>query len=731
MKRQNAASRRVAGSARARGLLALLAAVLAGGCTDSPWNNPYPAAERAADIYYDAFSERPKHLDPASSYSENEAVFVSQIYEPPLQYHYLAKPYRLEPLTATAIPEPVFLDAAGHELAPGTPVRDVAYSRYRIRIRPGIRFQPHPAFARAPDGSLRYQAMDAAALAGVHVLADFPGTGTRELEAADYVYQVKRLAHPRIHSPIAGLMGEYVVGLAALGARLAAQTGGDAPPVWLDLREYELEGARVVDRYTYDITVKGVYPQFVYWLAMNFFAPMPWEADRFYAQPGMAERNITLDWFPVGTGPYVLTENNPNRRMVMVRNPNYHFDQYPTGGGPDAAGAGLLRDAGKPVPFIDEAHYSLERESIPEWNKFLQGYYDTATITSDAFDQAVRIGAGGGHELTDEMRAHEIRMLSAVAPTVSYMGFNMTDSVVGGDGERARLLRRAISIAVDYEEFVSIFLNGRGVAAQGPLPPGIFGYREGEAGINPYVYEWHDGRARRRPLAEARRLIAEAGYPNGVDRRSGRPLVLNFDAVASGPDSKAMFDWLRKQFSKLGVQLVVRATDYNRFQDKMRKGTAQIYQWGWNADYPDPENFLFLLYGPNAKVAAGGENASNYAEPRFDHLFERMMLSPNGPARQAVIDEMVDIARRDAPWVWGYYPVGFVLYHHWYANAYPNLMARNTLKYKRIDAALRARRRAEWNRPVVWPVVVAVSALVLSVVPAWWTFRRRERAAAL
>jgi len=117
----------------------------------------------------------------------------------------------------------------------------------------------------------------------------------------------------------------------------------------------------------------------------------------------------------------------------------------------------------------------------------------------------------------------------------------------------------------------------------------------------------------------------------------------------SGPEAKSRLDWYRKQFAKLGIQLVVRSTDYNRFQDKMLKGNAQMFEWGWNADYPDPENFFFLLYGPNKKVGTNGENAANYENPAFDHLFERMKTLDNGPARQALIDQMVHIVQEDAP----------------------------------------------------------------------------------
>jgi len=718
----------------ARGVLLVLLALGLVACARSPWNNPYPERDARANILYSSFSERPKHLDPVRSYASNEYEFLGQIYEPPLQYHYLKRPYTLVPLTATELPQPRYLDADGRPVADGAGAQDIAYSVYEIHIAPGIRYQPHPAFARDGQGRFLYHDLSPAQLARIFTLADLPETGMRELVAADYVYQIKRLAHPRAHSPIFGLMANYIVGLRDYAATLeqayqhARGTAGgtDAAGIYLDLGEYPLEGAQVVDRYTYRIKVRGKYPQLVYWLAMPFFAPMPPEADRFYAQSGLAVKNITLDWYPVGTGPYMLTENNPNLRMVLERNPNFHGERYPTEGEPDDAAAGLLNDAGKPLPFVDKVVYSLEKEGIPYWNKFLQGYYDTSGISSDTFDQAIRISSQGETMLTEDMAGKGIRLLTAVGTSIYYTGFNMLDPVVGGYSVRARKLRQAISIAVDFEEYISIFLNGRGIAAHGPIPPLIFGHPEGKAGYNPYVYDWAKGKPRRKPLKEARRLLREAGYPNGRDKRTGEPLLLHLDTAMSGPDAKAQLDWLRKQFQKLNIQLVVRSTDYNRFQDKIRAGNAQIFQWGWNADYPDPENFMFLLYGPNMRVGKNGENTANYDNPEFNALFEKMKNMENGPQRLAVITKMLDIARHDAPWLWGFHPKAFGLYHAWYYNAKPNLMANNTLKYKRIDPELRARKRREWNRPVLWPLLAVVAVIVIGLLPGVITYRRKE-----
>ncbi|HKJ09697.1 MAG TPA: ABC transporter substrate-binding protein [Gammaproteobacteria bacterium] len=694
-------------------------------CSRQPWNDPYPASQARQNILYLGFQERPKHLDPARAYSSNEYQVIAQIYEPPLEYQYLKRPYTLVPLAAASMPTRTYLDAKGHRLPSDAPVSSIAYTVYHIHIRPHMHYQPHPAFARTPGGKPLYMNLKPARLAGIHTLGDFRHTGTREVTAADFVYEIKRLADPKVQSPIYGLMSEYIVGLKKLAKTLRKVRQSPGGQGYVDLDKYPLPGAQVTGRYSYKITIRGKYPQFRYWLAMPFFAPMPHEAVQFYSQPGLADRNISLDWYPVGSGPYMMTINNPNRQMVLVRNPDFHEERYPSVGEPGDAKAGLLADAGKRLPFIRKIIFTLEPESIPYWNKFLQGYYDVSGVTSDSFDQAIRIGSGGELALTGAMRRKHIKMETAVAPSIYYMGFNMLDPVVGGYSERARKLRQAISIALNYEDYISIFLNGQGVAAQGPIPPGIFGYQKGKDGIDPYVYNWTSNGPQRKAIAVAKRLLAQAGYPDGRDAKTGAPLLLHLDTPGGGPDAKAQYDWLRKQFGKIDIQLDIRDTDYNRFQDKMQRGTEQLFMWGWNADYPDPENFLFLLYGPNGKVDHNGENAANYNNPRFNALFDRMKNMSNGPARMAVVHKMLEIVWKDAPWVWGYYPKTISLYHNWYGNAKPNLMANNNLKYKRIDPVLRARERDAWNRPIWWPLVLAGLLVVVSMVPASYSYWRR------
>ncbi len=699
----------------------------------SVWNNPHKSKKIETDTLFSSFSLPLKRLDPVQSYNAVEWSVISQIYEPPLQYNYLKRPYELEPLTLTQMPEIRYLDKDDNEVDEDS--KDLMYSEYRLDLRKDIKYQNHPAFVKNADGTLKYSGLSEDALEKIDSIDDFKEVETRRLLASDYEYAIKRMAVRQNHSPILDNMQAYIVGLEPFSQKITnIVKEKDKAQQWTDLRDYSIEGVNVINDSVLIIKIKGKYPQFSYWLGMNFFAPIPWEADLFYHQKGLIEKNITLNWFPVGTGAYYLAENNPNKQMRLLVNPNYHSENYPSLSIEESQKLNvpkeLLEDSGKKLPFIKEVIYSLEKESIPLWNKFLQGYYDASGISSEAFDQAVQVSSAGSMDLSDEMREKGIKMRGSVEPSIFYMAFNMTDPVVGGYSDEAKKLRQAISIAQNQEEYISIFINERGIAAQGPIPPGIFGYEEGEKGTNRMIYDWVGGKRVRKSMEVAKRLLAEAGYPGGISDITGKVLKLHYDATATGPDDRALMDWQRKQFAKLGIELVIRSTDYNRFQRKVRKGKVQLFSWGWNADYPDPENFLFLLYGPNAivKTNGAGINSSNYQNPRFDALFDEIKTMQNTPERKKKIEKMLEIVREDAPWIWGVHPTSMALFHQWYKNVLPHAMANNTLKYKRVNAKLRASKQKEWNQPQILPLIFFVLFMVMIAFVSNRVYKNRQKA---
>jgi ABC-type transport system substrate-binding protein len=686
-------------------------------------NNPYPQSELGKNIFYSSFTEQPKTLDPALSYSLNEYLFISSIYEPLLEYDYFLRPYQLKPLIAAEWPQVKYLDAQGKLLTGGSKI-EPEFTVYTLKIKKGIFYQPHPAFARNKLGNYLYHHLSKDYLNkyNINQLSDFKHTGTRELVVDDYIYQIKRLANPAVSSPIYGLMSEHILGFKQYGKSLPKSAS------YVDLRAYPLEGLKKLNDYTFEITVKGQYTQFLFWLAMTFFSPMPWEADLFYSQAGMSNKNLSLGWYPVGTGAFMLIKNNPNYSMVLKKNPNFHQEYFPLGGSDQDRKKGYSEHAGERLPLIDMAIFTLEKESIPRWNKFLQGYYDNSIVGSDSFDQAIYINKQGIVSLTPEMQEKKMYLTQTLEAGIHYMGFNMLDGIVGGQSERARKLRQAISIAVNYDEHIAIFYNGRGIAAQGPIPPGIFGHKAGKAGINPYVYEWKGNEAVRRSLNDARKLMAEAGYPQGIDPATGKSLILHYDAITTGgPEDKALFDWMRKQFAQIGIELNVRATLYNRFQEKMRVGDTQIFSWGWIADYPDPENFLFQLYGGNGKVRYGGENATNYQNPEFDRLFNLMKNRKNDVIREQIIEKMVAIVLRDAPWAWGIYSENFILSQYWLSHTKPNTISLGTLKYVAINVSEREQLRQQWNQVIFWPLGLLLVLILALIVPLIVAYLRKER----
>jgi len=717
----------------------MTAAIAITGCN----NSPQATGSAESNTLFSAVIENsPRHLDPTASYWSNETPYSYQIYEPPYGYHYLKRPFQLIPKTAREVVKPHYLDKAGKPLPDDTPAELVAESIYDVPIKPGILFQPHPAFAKDDQGNYRYHRMKPGDLGERRTPLGFEFQGTRELVADDFVYAIKRHATTRITTPIFSTFAEYVVGLKEYGdlikaedAKLRAGTdpaSQDKP--FLDFRRWPLAGASAPEKHLLRLRIKGKYPQWSYWMQMTFTAPIPWEADAFYAQPGLAEKGLTLDTWPVGTGPYMMTEFIKDRRHVLKRNPNYRGDTYPCEGEPGDKAAGLLDDCGKKLPFIDSFVSTVERENVPQRGKFRQGFYDIEVFERTDTGMDYLVAMQDSEAVRREYLEKGFRLNRGSDVNSYFIGFNMLDPTVG-DGTtpeeklRHRKLRQALSIAIDWEEYSKVFPKKAGATAMSPLPLGIAGSREGTPeGVNPITHRWVNGQAVRRSIDEAKALLAEAGYPNGRDAKTGRPLVLNYDFYAPPtPERKPEIDWVVRQFAKLDIQLEVRATDNNQFQDKVRKGKYQVFWLGWNADYPDAENFLFLLTTLAGKTKYDGENTSNYSNAEYDRLFDQMKTLEDGPAKQKLIDQMVDIVRRDAPWTMGFFPYASAAVQQWVHNSKPAVLLRDQGRYLRLDVPARVAALQTWNKPIWWPIPLIGLGALLLIWLARRNLRRRER----
>ena len=720
-------------------LWAMGGAALLAGCN----NNPLPHDAAASNTSFSAVVESsPRHLDPTASYWSNDTPYTYQIYEPLYGYHYLKRPFVLVPKTAQEVVKPAYLDKDGKPLPADAPGELVAESVYDVRIKPGILFQPHPAFAKDEQGKHRYHTMKPGDLGKRRTPLDFEASGSRELTAEDFVYALKRHATTRITTPIFPVFAEYVLGLKEYGERVkredAKLRAGSDPASqdkpFLDFRNWPLAGATAPEKHLLRIRLKGKYPQWSYWMQMTFMAPVPREADAFYAQPGMASVGLTLDTWPVGTGPYMMTEFIKDRRHVLQRNPNYRGEPYPCEGMPGDKEAGLLDDCGKRMPFIDTLVSTVEREAVPRKGKFRQGFYDVEVFERTDTGMDYRVDMQDSEDVRSEYLQKGFRLGLSSDVNSYFIAFNMLDPTIGTGStpqrdQMNRKLRQAISIAIDWEEYSKVFPKKAGDTAMGPLPDGINGSRHGTLeGVNPVTHTVRDAKAVRRPIAEAKKLMAEAGYPDGRDAKTGQPLVLNYDVYyPATPERKPEIDWVVRQFAKIDIQLEVRATDNNQFQDKVRKGKYQVFWLGWNADYPDAENFLFLLYGPNGKTKFDGENTSNYDNPDYDRMYSKLKLLDDGPQKQMLIDQMVKAVQQDAPWTFGFFPYSSAAVQSWVHNSKSAILVRDQGRYLRLDVAERVKRQKEWNDQVWWPMLLLCVALAAVVVVALRSFRRRER----
>ncbi|MHC5034382.1 MAG: ABC transporter substrate-binding protein, partial [Planctomycetota bacterium] len=158
------------------------------------------------------------------------------------------------------------------------------------------------------------------------------------------------------------------------------------------------------------------------------------------------------------------------------------------------------------------------------------------------------------------------------------------------------------------------------------------------------------------------------------------------------------------------IKVNVVTNTWAEFLNKTHEGRLQVFSVGWILDYPDPENFLQLLYGPNK---APGPNASLYDTPEFNKLFEQMKAMEDTPERLEIIKRMVDMVVEDAPWIPSTHRVSYILHHRWVRNSKPHAMTGGYLKYRDVDVELREKLRREWNRPNYMALWVALCSIAI------------------
>lgn len=451
----------------------------------------------------------------------------------------------------------------------------------------------------------------------------FPEGKGREMTADDVVYSLKRLADPKLQSTGWWLVDGKLAGLNEWREKNSKEAKVDYTT--------PIDGLKKIDSHTVQFKLVKPFPQFLYALAMPFTSVVAKEAVDMY---GAEFQN-----YPVGTGPFVLPYFDNSNKIVYIRNPTYRDKFYPSEGNEGDEAAGLLADAGKKLPLVDKVVVQIQTESQPQWLGFQKGNADYLGIPKDNFNTAIVDG-----KLAPDLAGKGIRLNINPMLDVTYIAFNHEDPLFKNNLK----LRQAISLAYDRNESNKLFYSNTGQVAQSIIPPGIAGHKTDYK--NPWV---------EKNLDLAKKLLAEAGYPGG----KGLP-PLTYDTLASTV-SRQMGEFFAKQMADIGVQIRISTNTWPELVKKTNNKTTQLFGMAWGADYPDAENFLGLLYGPNESP---GSNSSNFKHPEFDRLFAQASIMQDSPERTALYEKLNEIAAEQVPWIYGMHRTDVKLHHGWVKN---------------------------------------------------------------
>ena len=365
----------------------------------------------------------------------------------------------------------------------------------------------------------------------------------------------------------------------------------------------------VVDDRTVVITLKKPLHVFKWLMAMPFTGVM--------AEDG------------TGSGAYWLKHWRKNHEMVFERNPSY-------------------RDK----VAIEELRFYVIDDVSTQWLMFLGGELDyLGSVSRDNWDAVI----GKDGDLLPQLKAKGMTLKTSSSLSVFYVGFNMKDPVLGPN----KKLRQALNCAFDFPAWQR-FLNNRIVPSNGPLPPGIDGRLE-----TPFAYAYDE--------AKAKKLLAEAGYPNGVDPKTGRRLHLEISIGRATQDAREMAELMASFYDRVGIELVARYMTWDAFLTAVNEGRTQMFNLGWIGDYPDPENFMQLFHSKNVPP---GANHGAYINPAFDKAFDSLDWKT-----------AQEIVREDCPWVFLHSPKVYSLIWNRVENYIPTDFVYGIEKHLRLKSA--------------------------------------------
>ena len=521
-------------------------------------------------------------FDPAKVADYYSATVIEAIFDPLLTYDYLARPAKLVPNAAEALP---MISSDG--------------KTYTVKIKRGIHFTDDPAFKGRP----------------------------RELTARDYAYSIKRFLDPRNRSPYAFLFEGKIAGLDEIATR-AKKTGR------FDY-DAEIPGLETPDRYTLRIRLNDTDFNFSHLLAFSLTGAVAREAIETYGDDAHSR--------PVGTGPFLLRSYTRSSKIVLEANPGYRGKTWDFVPGDDPLEKEIAaRMLGKRLPQIERVEISIMEETQSRWLAFIGGETD---LEYQLAEVAPIFMNAQGH-LKPEFVKRGIKLDRSIDTEITYTYFNMQETIggrpnpVGGFAKERIALRRAIAMAYSVEDQIRIIRKQQAVRAHFPVPPGVAGHDPNYRNGIPYAPQ----------LANA--LLDKFGYKRGADGfrtlPDGKPLLIRYSSTPSERDRQ--FDELMKRsLDSIGIRLEIHKERFPELMKLENECRIMMRSSAWIADYPDGDNFMQLLYGPNS----GQSNNACYRSPEYDRRYEKSKLLPDGLERNRLYREMTRLMEVHTVWIMG------------------------------------------------------------------------------
>jgi ABC-type transport system substrate-binding protein len=391
--------------------LAACVASLAAGCLAAPAYGADPTK-----VIRHVFPAAETGFDPAGVQDLYSATIEQMLFETLLTYDYLARPAKLVPLTAEALP--AITDGG---------------KTYTLKIRKGIYFIDDPAF----NGR------------------------KRELTAADYAYSIKRLIDPKLRSPWAWLVEGKIVGLDELAE--ASKKSGKFD------YDASIEGLQTPDRYTLRIRLKETDYNLPYILAHEPTSAVAREViEKYRDESGRAMAN------PVGTGAYRLKQWVRSSKIILDANPDFRGFVWDFKSSDPADQPLIAQMKGKKMPQVGRVEVSIIEEDQARLLAFQNGELDLMDLGGPLAPNVMT-----GDKLRPEFVKKGIKLSRIIDPSISYVYWNMQDPIVGGLGKEKIALRRAMAMAYNVDDEINVVRNGQAVAIEYPIPPGVVGHDPG------------------------------------------------------------------------------------------------------------------------------------------------------------------------------------------------------------------------------------------------------------